>query len=53
MTDKWFKVIKITSAVLSLGAAILTDYVGSKTQDEQIKKEVMKAVADMTKKNSP
>jgi len=49
MTNKWFKVIKITATVLTVGANILSAWVDSKEMTREIGKEVNKAVANIKK----
>lgn len=52
MTNKWFRVIKIASTVLSVGSTLLTAWVDEKATNKQIRKEVIKAAAKIKQKES-
>lgn len=51
MTNKWFKVIKITATVLTVGSSILSAWVDSREMSKEISREVSKVVADMKKES--
>lgn len=50
MTNKWFKVVKITATVLSIGSSILSAWVSSEDATREIKKSVIEAVAKQAAK---
>lgn len=52
MTNKWFRVIKIASAILSISSTALSMYVDSERIPREVSKEVLKAVAKMKQRES-